>query len=51
MVTGGETSPVTPTLPTLSPPPVTTQKSTPAPLLIAIFALIMAAFFLVAKRK
>ena len=42
---------VTPTLPTTSPPPVTTQKSTPVPLFIAILALITAALFIVATRK
>ena len=51
MVTGGETPGVTPTLPTISPPPVTTQKSTPAPLFVAILALITAALFIVATRK
>ena len=51
VITGGETPVVTPTLPTLSQPPVTTQKSTPVPLFIALLALIMGAFVIIARRK
>jgi hypothetical protein len=51
MVTGGKTPGVSPTLPTPSPPPVTTQKSTPAPLLVAILALLTAATLIIATRK
>jgi len=51
VITGGETPVVTPILPTLSQPPVTTQKSTPVPLFIAIFSLIVAGFFFIATRK
>jgi hypothetical protein len=51
MVTGSESPVATQTLPTISQPPVTTQKSTPVPLFIAIFALIMAATIILAARK
>jgi hypothetical protein len=51
LVTGGGTPVVTPTLPTISQPPVTTQTSTPVPSFIAIFALIMAATLILAARK
>jgi hypothetical protein len=51
VVTGGETPAVTPTLPTISQPPVTTRKSTPVPLFIAILSLIMAATYIIASRK
>lgn len=51
IVTGDGTPVVTQTLPTISQPPVTTRKSTPAPLFIAILALITAALFIAATRK
>ncbi len=51
VVTGGETPAVTPTLPTISQPPVTTRKSTPVPLFTALLAFIAAAFFSIATRK
>ena len=49
--TGGGTPVVTPTLPTISQPPLTTQKSTPVALPIAFLSLITAALFFVATRK
>jgi hypothetical protein len=51
MVTGGETPGVTPTLPTISPPPVTTQKSTQIPLFTALLAFIGAALLIVGRKK
>jgi hypothetical protein len=51
METGGETTVMSPTMPTISQPPVTTQKSTPVPLVITIFALIGAGLLVIAIRK
>ena len=50
-VTGGETPAVTPPLPTSPLPAVTTQKSTPVPLFVALLALIIGAFVIIARRK
>jgi hypothetical protein len=49
--TGDGTPVVTQTLPTTSPPPLTTQKSTPVALPVALLSLIVAAWFFVATRK
>jgi hypothetical protein len=51
MVTGDGTPAVTPTPPTISQFPVTTQKGTPVPLFIALFALIIGAFVIITTRK
>ena len=51
MVTGDGTPAVTLTLPTISPSPVMTQKGTPVPLFIALFALIIGAFVIITTRK
>ena len=51
MGTGTGTPVVTPTLLTISTPPITSQTSTPVPFYIAIFAFIMAATLILAARK
>jgi hypothetical protein len=51
MVTGGGTPGLTPTMPTISQPPVTTQTSTPLPLFITVIALFAAVLFIIAARK
>jgi len=51
MVTGGETPGLSVTGTPVSPPPVTTQASTPIPSFIAIFALILAATFFILTRR
>jgi hypothetical protein len=51
MVTGGETPSSPVTLPPTSPPPYTTQESTPLPLFVPITALLLAAaLFLLARH-
>jgi len=50
-ITGGGTPVVTPTVPTIPQSPVTTQKSTPVPLFIAILSLIAAAVLISASRR
>lgn len=51
MVTGGETSTVSPTLPSTPLPTLTTPNSTPIPFFIAIAALIGAAAILLSRRR
>jgi hypothetical protein len=50
LITGGETTPATLTVPSGSPPP-TTQKSTPIPIALALSALIAAALFFLFPRR